>query len=175
MKDTYELLRPSIQVTKDEVVEAGSEEHSQQSEVELVGSDRCPKKFIIGRLCSHLDLRAEEVGLNKDIQSYGMDSILYMRLGQEIEQEYSLRLTRRQMLELRTTSALAAFIESSQRGITKDAAAGTLAAGSSSVPAVKGGGGAAEVSEKILILDRFKNGEFTLEQLKKELRLEAQL
>lgn len=70
------------------------------------------QKYIVQFLCQELYLTKDQIKLNKDIQAYGMDSIIAMKLLRDFEKRFQTKITRREMMEYRTINSLSAYAAS---------------------------------------------------------------
>ncbi len=90
---------------------------SRKREQELVLSDRHAatekvRGYILEFLSHELSLPASIINIDRNIQNYGADSILYMKLMRGIEHRLGIKVKVREMLEYRTVTSLSAYVTS---------------------------------------------------------------
>lgn len=68
------------------------------------------KEFITSFICRELNMERNKVKINKNIQDYGVDSILVMKLMREFEKYFHSKITRRNLIEYPTIKALALYL-----------------------------------------------------------------
>lgn len=150
---------------------ADVEKHIVLPEVEIILDDEAAiEKHMIGILAKHLDLKTDDIKLNKTFQSYGLDSITGIELCRKIEKAYSIKISMRQMAELKTLSQFSTFITESLRENYEKVGA-KLGREEDIVEVAQSDGAKLGETEKRIVLNQFKAGEISLEQLKRELQL----
>jgi len=68
-------------------------------------------EFIVQFLAQELDITVEQIKLNKNIQDYGADSIILMKLIRNLKKQFQIQVTIREMLEYPTIKKIVAHIE----------------------------------------------------------------
>lgn len=76
-----------------------------------VGQDlKAAEKEVLCALTEELKVPENEIELNRDLQDYGVDSIVSLKLIRKLEELHDVKISGRQMLDLRTVEDLSRFL-----------------------------------------------------------------
>ncbi|PAY12901.1 SDR family NAD(P)-dependent oxidoreductase [Bacillus sp. 7705b] len=102
-------IRPSSQVAQSETDESNEEKHIQD--------------IIVQFLERELSLSRHQISFKRNVQEYGMDSILGRKLMRHLEKTIQIKLTGRELLEFQTIQALSAYVALKAEGKNRSAEA----------------------------------------------------
>ncbi|MFK0522815.1 SDR family NAD(P)-dependent oxidoreductase [Paenibacillus illinoisensis] len=66
--------------------------------------------YLIGFFSEKLEIAEQSINVNRDLQDYGADSILMMKLIRNVEQHYDLTLSGRELLQCPTIHSISAYL-----------------------------------------------------------------
>lgn len=120
------------------------------------------REYLIGFLEQELQISRDKIGLNKDLQAYGADSIVIMKLIRNFDQSFAIKLSGREIMEYRTVNTLANYLalklEKADRQTAPANSPGPVP--SQPEPGLN--------DERLMeALERFKQGSLTLEEIQK--------
>lgn len=116
------------------------------------------KNYIIQLLLQELHLVPDQINLNKNLQDYGTDSIVAMKIKRNLETRFQVKITQREMLEYRTINALTDYLTSKIEVFNKQETAADL-------DSLTKPDNYQVDNPEIEALKKFKNGTITLEEI----------
>ncbi|ERM17719.1 SDR family NAD(P)-dependent oxidoreductase [Brevibacillus laterosporus] len=127
--------------------------------------------YLIEFFAEYVGVATEQIPVDKDIHSLGIDSLAWIRLQRKVEKDFGIQLLSTELLNFTKVSALADCLEAklvsqpSNNPIDKDMGEKKFVqvSDSDSVPLESN---ISEIERKMKMLEDFKNGEVGLEKLK---------
>lgn len=119
--------------------------------------------YIVHFLSQQLHLAQEQINVNKNLQDYGVDSIIVMKIMREFEVRFKLKITGREMLEHQTINAMSSHLTLKLEALSNQdiAAINVLHTEFQPMELL-----ASPVDEpEIEALEKFKQGTLTLEEI----------
>ncbi|BBB93455.1 MAG TPA: beta-ketoacyl synthase N-terminal-like domain-containing protein [Methylomusa anaerophila] len=119
--------------------------------------------YIVQFLSRELRLPRDQIKVNKNLQNYGVDSIVGMKLMRDFETRFNIKITGREMLEHQTIKSLSAHLALKLEGLNSQDIQDIVAGDSLTA---KSQPGELPVNDpEIEALEKFKQGELTLEEI----------
>ena len=124
-KERYWISVPGVEIHREAVVQ------STEKEREFIANNNNAaqediQNYIVRFLSQELNVARDKIKLNKNIQDYGVDSIIMMKFMRDVEKYLQIKITRREMLEYRTVKSLSAYLAVKIENINNRKAAAQL-------------------------------------------------
>ena len=68
------------------------------------------QEYLVQFLSQELNIPQDQIDLSENVQKYGVDSIIYMKLMRDFEKRFQIKITGRELLENRTINSLSAYL-----------------------------------------------------------------
>jgi len=111
-------------------------------------------------LSEELKISRDQIQLNKDVQHYGVDSIIGMKLKRDFEKYFFTEITGREMMEYRTVESLSAYLAQKMEDLKHMEKKQTFTVDLETKPQTH-----IEYDKEIKVLERYKKGELALEEV----------